>query len=235
MDGMVFYKHHITDDQDQGAAMSASLRDAAGFIHKALSGGGSAVVHCAAGASRSATVVLAYLVIHDGQPLRQAFGKLWAARPCTWPNDGFMEALINLEKEVSGGASSISIEEYIEWGDYDGPAADAAEEEPTRRPLPRLCRMPTNLGAEMLASSKADAPAEAEAAKAAEEGEAEEEGAPLIQRESSLSRSEREERALEASIDARMSRRTMSGRWSEGGSFKRSEEALSEADEGGEE
>ena len=42
--------------------MGSSLREAADFIDKAIRGGGVALVHCAAGASRSATAVLAYQV-----------------------------------------------------------------------------------------------------------------------------------------------------------------------------
>ena len=42
--------------------MGSSLREAADFIDKGIRGGGVALVHCAAGASRSATAVLAYQV-----------------------------------------------------------------------------------------------------------------------------------------------------------------------------
>ena len=38
-----------------------------------------------------------------------------------WPNDAFMAALIALEKQVHRKAT-IELDEYIHWGDYDGPA-----------------------------------------------------------------------------------------------------------------
>ena len=47
--------------------MGSSLREAADFIDKGIRGGGVALVHCAAGASRSATAVLAYQVKGQGQ------------------------------------------------------------------------------------------------------------------------------------------------------------------------
>ena len=53
--GIVMWNKDITDDEHQGEAMADSLRDAATFIHEALTGGGVCVVHCAAGISRSAS------------------------------------------------------------------------------------------------------------------------------------------------------------------------------------
>ena len=47
--------------------MGSSLREAADFIDEGIRGGGVALVHCAAGASRSATAVLAYQVKGRGQ------------------------------------------------------------------------------------------------------------------------------------------------------------------------
>ena len=52
----------IGDNEDEASKMGSSLRDAAGFIDGGVRGGGVVLVHCAAGASRSATAVLAYQV-----------------------------------------------------------------------------------------------------------------------------------------------------------------------------
>ena len=54
------------------------------------------------------------------QPRRCAmpWQKVMQKRRVVWPNDGFMRALIVLEIETFGVAS-ITIEEWIAWGDYD--------------------------------------------------------------------------------------------------------------------
>merc|ERR550514_2670001 len=114
MAGMVYWKKDISDNVEAGCQMSGSLRDGAAFVDKANSGGGCTLVHCAAGASRSATLALAYLILHTKRTLREAFLHLWQARPATWPNDGFMGALIHLEKDVQG-KNSFTLEEYQAW------------------------------------------------------------------------------------------------------------------------
>ena len=85
--GLKYWKKDIGDDEEAEGAMAASLRDAAKFIHTAVSGGGKCLVHCAAGISRSATCVLAYLVLHDTKTLREALSIVIAARRPIWPNE----------------------------------------------------------------------------------------------------------------------------------------------------
>lgn len=145
--GIKYWRQNISDDESQGDAMAAALRDAAAFIHKALGPvkkkrpkKGGVIVHCAAGISRSATVVLGYMVLHRKMTLYEAFETAFKARPCIWPNDAFMAALIALEKQVHRKAT-IELDEYIHWGDYDGPA----EAKPSSRPpLARLKRADTH-------------------------------------------------------------------------------------------
>ncbi|TPX71920.1 hypothetical protein SpCBS45565_g00946 [Spizellomyces sp. 'palustris'] len=64
-------------------------------------------VHCKAGRSRSATTVIAYLVVHQRMTLREAYDKVKQARPGVSPNLGFMLALLRIEKEVHGETSSV--------------------------------------------------------------------------------------------------------------------------------
>ena len=45
-----------------------------------------------------------------------------------WPNEGFIAALIELEKKLNKGKATMTVEEYEHWGDYDGPAEDLGEE-----------------------------------------------------------------------------------------------------------
>ncbi|WIA21302.1 hypothetical protein OEZ85_000534 [Tetradesmus obliquus] len=63
------------------------------FIDRAISKGGRVLVHCAAGASRSATVVLGYLMARCGMDLTAAVEHLKAVRPWVCPNLGFLKQL----------------------------------------------------------------------------------------------------------------------------------------------
>ncbi|CEG45243.1 dual specificity protein phosphatase 1 isoform 2 [Plasmopara halstedii] len=67
------------------------------FIHSALASGGKVLVHCFMGRSRSATIILAYLIaIHDFT-LTSALQELRRVRPQAQPNSGFYQELVSLE------------------------------------------------------------------------------------------------------------------------------------------
>ncbi|RUS85366.1 hypothetical protein EGW08_006851 [Elysia chlorotica] len=76
------------------------LRPAAEFINKALADGGKVYVHCQQGVSRSATVVLAFLMLHRDMNLLDAV-KLVRSKREIFPNDGFLKQLCILQKEIS--------------------------------------------------------------------------------------------------------------------------------------
>jgi protein-tyrosine phosphatase len=59
-------------------------------------------VHCKAGKSRSATVVIAYLVLHESMSLSEAYNYVRRIRPEVNPNLGFWSALQKLEREKLG-------------------------------------------------------------------------------------------------------------------------------------
>ncbi|XP_041958336.1 dual specificity protein phosphatase 26-like isoform X2 [Alosa sapidissima] len=81
--------------------MSANFNTAANFIHKALSGGGKVLVHCHVGVSRSATVVLAYLMLKHHMTLVDAITTVKEGRGII-PNRGFLRQLINLQIQLYG-------------------------------------------------------------------------------------------------------------------------------------
>lgn len=57
------------------------------------------LVHCAMGLSRSSSLVLAYLMIHQGMALADAIKAVSANRNIC-PNSGFLEQLRELDMEL---------------------------------------------------------------------------------------------------------------------------------------
>ncbi|KAM8822231.1 dual specificity protein phosphatase 14-like [Synchiropus picturatus] len=68
-------------------------------------GSGSTLVHCSAGRSRSAAVVMAHLMRCEGLSLSQAHRRLLERRPFVRPNVGFWRQLMALEQRLFGSAS----------------------------------------------------------------------------------------------------------------------------------
>jgi len=67
------------------------------FITSVKVYGGRVLVHCAAGVSRSATAVLAYLMATKRMSYQQARDYVLHRRPCICPNDGFEKQLLEYE------------------------------------------------------------------------------------------------------------------------------------------
>lgn len=77
------------------------LPDAISFISKALKNGENVLVHCAAGISRSPSIVIAFVMVKYNMQLSEAFELVRSKRKCIWPNDGFKRQL-----------GSISIDDF---------------------------------------------------------------------------------------------------------------------------
>ena len=73
------------------------------FIHSHRLTKKNVLVHCQAGISRSATMVLYYLMKCFGVPLRVAFGHLREKRPSVNPNTRFMRTLSKYSMQRFGG------------------------------------------------------------------------------------------------------------------------------------
>ncbi|CAK86134.1 unnamed protein product (macronuclear) [Paramecium tetraurelia] len=76
------------------------------FIENALKSQQNVLVHCAAGISRSATLVLAYLMKSYQYTLEQALRYLKQKRPYVRPNPGFLLQLLDYETLLYGSITS---------------------------------------------------------------------------------------------------------------------------------
>eukprot|EP00798_Chlamydomonas_sp_ICE-L_P028894 gene28894-32087_t len=81
------------------------LYDAFEFIDNATSQGGRVLVHCSQGVSRSATIVIGYLMWKTGATYDDAFATVKAARGVTNPNIGFCCQLLQWQKRRQPSAA----------------------------------------------------------------------------------------------------------------------------------
>nr|XP_057917621.1 dual specificity phosphatase 29-like [Doryrhamphus excisus]XP_057917622.1 dual specificity phosphatase 29-like [Doryrhamphus excisus] len=80
--------------------LSPFFYSSADFIRRALSSPtGRVLVHCAMGLSRSATLVVAYLMIHEKMTLPEAIKAVGANRNIS-PNAGFLQQLRELDEQL---------------------------------------------------------------------------------------------------------------------------------------
>ncbi|KAJ4365278.1 tyrosine protein phosphatase yvh1 [Neocucurbitaria cava] len=84
------------------------------FIQEGLDGGGGVLVHCAMGKSRSATVVIAYLMQEHNISPSEALSHVRQARSICEPNEGFMKQL-ELYGEMQTPDSVEDTPAYQRW------------------------------------------------------------------------------------------------------------------------
>jgi hypothetical protein len=93
----------IEADDVESYDISANFDEAMEFIRQARAlKDGNILIHCAAGVSRSATIVTAYLMIEmQHRTAASALGYVSERRRIIAPNQGFIKQLLNLEMEIS--------------------------------------------------------------------------------------------------------------------------------------
>lgn len=80
--------------------MKPVFQQSSELIDEVRDSGGSVFVHCNAGVSRSAAIVIAYLMKNQKLSYLLAVDLLKQTRPCVKPNDGFIRQLKLLEKDL---------------------------------------------------------------------------------------------------------------------------------------
>ena len=80
--------------------LSPYYNESSAFIHDAVSSGGKAYVHCFSGNGRSASFVMAYLMLRQDYNVKQALLQVRGHREAT-PNDGHIEQLCDLDRQLA--------------------------------------------------------------------------------------------------------------------------------------
>jgi len=93
--GFTCYRIDILDHSS--ADLRPHLEAVCNHIDKALKSGQSVLVHCQQGVSRSAAVVIAYLIRNKGMSYDNAYDLVKRKRACIKPNPGFVKALQDWE------------------------------------------------------------------------------------------------------------------------------------------
>lgn len=104
-----YLKVEIPDDER--ADIKAHFEKTNEFIDTAITSGHTVLVHCMAGISRSASIVLAFLVGKRNLSLDSAFHLLKTCRPYVFPNSGFRKQLRDFEKTVRGTSNMEEIDQ----------------------------------------------------------------------------------------------------------------------------
>lgn len=94
-----------------GQKLMPSLAEGCDFIQKARSEGRACLVHCAGGGSRSASVVIGFLLRHESSDfpsVEAALQHLKAVRPIVEPNWGFLEQLREFEGTAPTAAAATN-------------------------------------------------------------------------------------------------------------------------------
>jgi protein-tyrosine phosphatase len=104
-------------DDNKTAELYGSFETAVAFIRQQRDAARCVLVHCHQGTSRSATIVVAYLMHTFRWPLRQALNFVLDHRPpespLTHPNSNFLMQLVRLEASLlSPDAPSLEFFEY---------------------------------------------------------------------------------------------------------------------------
>jgi len=95
------FKYHVIDICDRTyTEIKKYFNDSVQFIDDAINNGGSVLVHCQKGISRSSTIVAAYLIKKYKYSTTHAINKIKECRDCICPNNGFVKQLEEYEREL---------------------------------------------------------------------------------------------------------------------------------------
>ncbi|KAG7481785.1 dual specificity protein phosphatase 22-A-like [Solea senegalensis] len=102
---MTYLCIHAADASSQN--LSQHFKECISFIHECRLNGGSCLVHCLAGVSRSTTMVVAYLMTVTPYSWEECLSAIKAVRSFVGPNDGFQQQLQEFQE--------TQVSEYRAW------------------------------------------------------------------------------------------------------------------------
>ncbi|CAD8071007.1 unnamed protein product [Paramecium primaurelia] len=108
--GMVHKVYHILDIESSNIARL--FPETSQQITEGLKRGG-VLVHCAAGVSRSASVVIAFIMKTKGWLFQEAFEFVRKRRSVVFPNYGFQRQLRNYEKDLKQSKIQVNLDTPI--------------------------------------------------------------------------------------------------------------------------
>lgn len=83
-------------------SLGTYIQEALAYVRQAIEAGGKVLIHCAAGVSRSASLVIAYVMQEKQWGMAQALSWVREKRPVISPNPSFMRQLGEWEETVTG-------------------------------------------------------------------------------------------------------------------------------------
>ncbi len=107
---IIYKKIELDDDPNQDIV--PYIKEALTFIHDGVKAGDAVFVHCYQGISRSSTIIIMYLMKYMGLSFNDAYDYIKKCRPKVCPNTGFISHLIDLERRLYDGNTSIVGDEY---------------------------------------------------------------------------------------------------------------------------
>uniref|UniRef100_A0A7S0Q8H9 protein-tyrosine-phosphatase n=1 Tax=Coccolithus braarudii TaxID=221442 RepID=A0A7S0Q8H9_9EUKA len=120
----------------EGADIKEHFDASYAAIEKARAAGEAVFVHCSRGVSRSASLVIAYLMKREKMSAEEARDLVLSRRAIVLPNDGFWRCLLEFGKELAGTRSGV----YV-------PAKTQRVEDMAFELPPEWAAEPTNTGA----------------------------------------------------------------------------------------
>jgi len=104
------YKSIAVDD-NASSDLYAAFEGCINYLNNAKEKGEHVLVHCNQGISRSATIILAYLIMNQNMSLHSAWLYLKQRRRIIRPNDGFLSQLIKWEM-AKHGKTTLTLGKY---------------------------------------------------------------------------------------------------------------------------